>query len=133
MKNIIEQKKIYEGELKVMEVLWREGYMPARDLAIRLEALVGWKQTTSYTVIGRCVKKGFIRRSGIKFMCKVLITREEVQKQEISLLINKVFDGCAKSFLASLLGAGNLTPAQLNSIWYTAKEFSNDACDVIAI
>ena len=125
MKNTNEQKKIYPRELKVMEVLWREGFMTARELAVRLGVLVGWKQTTSYTAISRCIERGFIKRSGDNFMCKAQITREEAEKQEIKNLINKVFDGNAKSLLASLLDAKNLTPAQLNSIWHTAKEFSN--------
>ena len=43
--------KLFDSELKVMEVLWREGGMAAGQLAKILKDEIGWNRNTTYTVI----------------------------------------------------------------------------------
>ena len=43
--------KLFNSELKVMEVLWREGELPAKRVADILAEEIGWNQNTTYTVI----------------------------------------------------------------------------------
>ena len=107
---------LYETEIKVLEILWYEGFITAKDLAIRLEESIGWKQSTSYTVINRCVKKGLIERMGTNFTCKALITKEEAQKQEIELLTNKMFNGASDLLVASILGSSKMTTLQMDQL-----------------
>ena len=84
---------IFESELKVLEVLWSEGDTTAKDLAIKLNESTAWSKTTTYTVIKKCVDKGLIERLGTNFTCRALITREDAQKHEIDILVNKMFGG----------------------------------------
>ena len=113
---------IYEGEVKVLEILWGEGEMIAKDLAIKLEESYGWKQTTSYTVINRCVKKGLIQRIGSNFTCRPLITREEAQKQEIEILTNKMFNNTSDLLVASLLDSSEMTAPQIDELRLVIEE-----------
>ena len=39
--------KLFDSELKVMEVLWRGGEMPARDIARVLSESIGWNKNTT--------------------------------------------------------------------------------------
>ena len=107
---------IYEGEVKVLEILWKAGDMTAKDLAIKLEESSGWKQTTSYTVFNRCVKKGLIKRIGTDFTCRAMITREEAQKQEIEILTNKMFNNTSDLLVASLLDSSKMTASQIDEL-----------------
>ena len=50
--------KLFDSELKVMDVLWREGDTPAKRVAEILSQEVGWNRNTTYTLINRCIKKG---------------------------------------------------------------------------
>ena len=93
---------IFESELKVLEVLWNEGDTTAKDLAIKLNESTAWSKTTTYTVIKKCVDKGLIERLGTNFTCRAMITREEAQKHETELLINKMFGGCSDSLIELL-------------------------------
>ena len=43
--------KLFESELKVMEVLWKEGELAAKEIAQRLKEQVSWSKTTTYTVL----------------------------------------------------------------------------------
>ena len=96
--------KLFDSELKVMDVLWREGDSTAKHISDVLKEEVGWNMNTTYTLIKRCIKKGAIRRSEPNFMCHALIPKEEVQEAETNELINKIYDGSADKLFAALLG-----------------------------
>ena len=86
--------KLFDSELKVMNVLWREGNVTAKYVSEVLKDEFGWNMNTTYTLIKRCIKKGVIERSEPNFMCRAIIPKEEVQIAETDELINKIFDGC---------------------------------------
>ena len=96
---------IFESELKVLEVLWSEGDTTAKDLAIKLNESTAWSKTTTYTVIKKCVDKGLIERLGTNFTCRAKITREEAQKRETEILLNKMFGGRSDSLIELLTGS----------------------------
>ena len=50
--------KLFDSELKVMDILWKEGDTSAKDIAEILNRQVGWSKTTTYTVIKKCINKG---------------------------------------------------------------------------
>lgn len=49
--------KLFESELKVMDLLWKEGDLPAKEIAQRLKEQINWSKTTTYTVLKKCVEK----------------------------------------------------------------------------
>ena len=108
-RGFIMEYKLQNAELKVMSVLWKEGDLTAKEVSNILKEEVGWNMNTTYTLIKRCIQKGFIERYEPHFMCHPLVSKEEVQQQEISELIDKVFDGSRNLLFASLLGGGELS------------------------
>lgn len=108
--------KLFDSELKVMDVLWKEGDTPARQIAQTLTNTLGWNVNTTYTLIKRCIKKGAIARSEPNFLCHALIPKEAVQEAETDELINKVYDGCADKLFSALLGRKKLTTAQIEQL-----------------
>ena len=50
--------KLFDSELKVMDVLWTNGDMPARQIAAILTESIGWNVNTTYTLIKRCIAVG---------------------------------------------------------------------------
>lgn len=108
--------KLFDSELKVMDVLWREGDSTAKHIAAVLNEEVGWNVNTTYTLIKRCIKKGAIRRSEPNFMCHALIPKEEVQEAETNELINKVYDGSVDKLFSALLGRKKLSAGQIEKL-----------------
>ncbi len=49
--------KLFDSELKVMEVLWEQGTKSARDIVDVLSQRIGWNKNTTYTVIKKCIEK----------------------------------------------------------------------------
>lgn len=101
------QIKLFDSELKVMDVLWKEGDITAKRVSDILKEQVGWNMNTTYTLIKRCISKGAIERSEPNFLCHALIQKEQIQDQETAELIDKVFDGSADLLFASLLNRKN--------------------------
>ncbi|WP_148409423.1 BlaI/MecI/CopY family transcriptional regulator [Murimonas intestini] len=95
--------KLFDSELKVMEVLWKEGELPAGQIARILKEETGWNRNTTYTVIKKCVEKGAVQRREPNFICSPLVTKEQVQSQETEELIDKMFDGSREDFFASFV------------------------------
>lgn len=114
--------KLFDSELKVMSVLWREGDVTAKHISDVLGKETGWNKNTTYTLIKRCMKKGAIERSEPNFMCHALIAKEEVQEAETDELINKIFDGSADKLFASLLGRKKLSAEQIRQLQQIVKD-----------
>ena len=108
--------KLFDSELKVMDVLWREGDLPAKAIAKTLTEEIGWNVNTTYTLIKRCIAKEAIERSEPGFMCRALVSKEQVQQEETQELIDKVFDGSADKLFASLLGGRRVSREQLEQM-----------------
>lgn len=91
--------KLFESERKVMEVLWREGSITAGQVAKILNLEIGWNRNTTYTVINKCIRKGYVSRSEGKFICTPILTKKEVCNEELNELLEKYYDGqCVKMF-----------------------------------
>ena len=107
------ETKLFDSELKIMDILWKEGDMTAKKISDLLKEQVGWNINTTYTLIKRCISKGAILRQEPNFLCHALISREEVQRQETDELLNKVFDGSVNRLFASLLGRKDLSAGEI--------------------
>ena len=108
--------KLFDSELKVMETLWKEGDLPAGQLAKILKEQTGWNRNTTYTVIKKLIEKGVVERYEPNFTCKALITREQVQQQETTELIGKLFGGSNEAFLSAFLGGNELTSKEIDRL-----------------
>lgn len=108
--------KLVDSELKVMDVIWKEGDITAKHISDILKERVGWNMNTTYTLIKRCIAKGAIERREPNFVCHALIPKEQVQQQQTDELIDKVFDGSVDKLFASLLGRRTMSREQIDRL-----------------
>ena len=118
--------KLFDSELKVMDVLWKEGEMTAKAISDLLKERIGWNMNTTYTVIKKCIAKGAIQRIEPHFVCRAGITREEVQAAETDELLGKLFDDSPDLLFASLLGHRRLTGAQIEKLRKMVDDLRED-------
>ena len=95
--------KLFDSELKVMDVLWKEGDKTAKQISDILKEEIGWNMNTTYTVIKKCIAKG-------------ALPKEVVQEAETAELIGKLFDGSPDLLFASLLGHQKLSRDQIERL-----------------
>ena len=108
--------KLFDSELKVMGVLWREGDCTAKHISDVLAQETGWKMNTTYTLIKRCIAKNAIERIEPGFLCHALVSKQQVQEEETQELIDKVFDGSADKLFAALVGGRRVSAEQLHKL-----------------
>ena len=108
--------KLFDSEWKVMQTLWEQNDLPAREVARRLGETVGWNKNTTYTVIKKCVDKGAIERREPNFVCHAAITKRQAQKEEADSLVDKVFGGSAELLFASVLSGRKLKKEELERL-----------------
>ena len=108
--------KVFDSELRIMEILWKNGEMSARQIAHILEAEIGWNVNTTYTTIKKLIAKDAIERRDPKFRCIPLITKETVQKQEIRELGGKLFNDSASALLSAFLADKTISKKEIAEI-----------------
>jgi len=116
--------QVFDSELKVMETLWNRGDLTAKEIAQILAQQVGWSKTTTYTVIKKCVDKGFIERQGANFLCHPLISKDEVRGREAVELVDKMFDGSSDLLVASLIQNKKMNAAQIENLRKMLEELN---------
>ena len=100
--------RLHEGELNVMELLWSNKVLAAKDIAKIIKEYIGWEKNTTYTVIKRLIDKGAIERQEPGFLCKAIITKAEVREIETKILLEKLFDSSFTCFVTEYLNNNKL-------------------------
>lgn len=108
--------KLYDSELRIMEVLWKNGETTAKQIADILKEQIGWSRTTTYTVIKKCIDKGVVQRREPSFVCCPLVTKAQVREFETEELINRMYDGSKDHLVAALLGNQITAPEEIKRI-----------------
>ncbi len=114
--------KIFDSELKILEILWEGGELTAKEIAAQAAGQVGWSKTTTYTVLKKCVEKGLVEREEPGFRCRALVSREEVQRQETRGLIDRMYGGSADRLVASLLDGKALSGEEIDRLRRLVEE-----------
>ncbi len=99
--------KLYDSELRIMQVLWEEGDSTAKRIAERMKEEV---------VLKKCIDKGAIERLEPNFICHALVTRAQAQEYETAELLDKMYDGRADRLVVSLLGSKRLTEKEIGEL-----------------
>ena len=110
------EKKIFDSELKVMEVIWEKGEISAKDVSLKMAELAGWNKNTTYTVIKKLEAKGYIKRTEPGFICSALVSRKEVSKSETDSLVERLFGGSKKALFSALLENEELTEGEIEEL-----------------
>ena len=108
--------KLQDSELKVMNVLWREGEATAKHIAEVLKEETGWNVNTTYTLLKRCIEKGAAERSEPGFLCRPLVSWDSVRQSETERLLDRVFDGSVDLLFSALVGSGRLSGPELERL-----------------
>ncbi len=110
--------KISDAELEVMRILWREKKAVSfSDIRIELSDKMGWEKSTIATLLRRLQKKGAVSilEKEIHYYAPN-ITKEDYIISKKRSLIDKLYDGSTKNFVAALCQNGELTEADIDEL-----------------
>ncbi|MBE6778010.1 MAG: BlaI/MecI/CopY family transcriptional regulator [Ruminococcaceae bacterium] len=106
--------KVFESEYRFCLILWEQEPVRSRELVALCEERLGWKPTTTYTVIKRLSERGVLRNEGS--VVTSLVSKEEVQAAEIDQLVEKTFEGSLPAFVAAFTKHQRLSAGELDEV-----------------
>lgn len=95
--------RLHEGELNIMELLWSNKKMAAKDISKILKEHTGWEKNTTYTVIKRLIDKGAIIREEPGFICQAAVSKKSIQETETKALLTNFYNGSLYTFIIDYL------------------------------
>ena len=110
----MEIPKIHEGEYRFCLILWANEPVAAAQLAKLCLEQLGWKRTTTYTVIKRLEERGVLKNEAGTISS--LVSKDEAQACEIDELVEKKFEGSLPAFIAAFTKRQNLTTDELDEV-----------------
>ena len=112
----IMEEKLFDSERKVMEVIWEEGDMTAKEISLIVNEKIGWNKNTTYTVIKKCIQKGLIERLEPGFLCRARITKEQAIENDTDEFVNRVFGGSVPLLFSALLQQKKMSKEEIKKL-----------------
>ena len=110
----MEIPKIYEGEYRFYEILWEAEPVKSAELVKLCNERLGWKKSTTYTVIRRLCERQLIRLEDT--IVTALYTREQVQIAESASVVQKAFAGSLPNFVAAFAKSRELGEDEIQEL-----------------
>ena len=106
--------KVFESEYRFCLILWKHEPISAADLARLCADELGWKRTTTYTVIKRLGERGVLVNE--KGTVTSLVSKDDAQSYEIDELVEKKFEGSLPAFLAAFTKRQDVSEDTLDAL-----------------
>ena len=110
----MENKRLCESDFRFMSVIWDNEPLGSKQLVEKCEKDLGWKKSTTFTMLRKMCEKGFAKNDNS--VVTALVSREEVQAAESTLFVEQTFSGSLPSFLVSFLGEKKISNDELEEL-----------------
>lgn len=111
-------KTLTEGELRIMDAVWRLGRANVREVAEALRPETDVAYNTVQTMLGILTEKGYLDRvkEGRAFVYGARVTRGAARRQALSHLLDRFFGGSRRELVLDLVDADDLDGAALDDL-----------------
>ena len=109
-----ENINLTEAEERLASLVWREGSLMSPALAALAERELGWKKSTTYTILKKLCNKGVLKNEHAKV--SAILSREEQTTRQSHRYIEDAFGGSLPRFIASFIRGGNLSPEEVSEL-----------------
>ena len=106
--------KVFESEYRFCLILWEHEPIKSSELVRVCQEQLGWKSTTTYTVIKRLSQRGVLKNENT--IVTSLVSKDEVQAAEIDELVEKKFEGSIPAFIAAFARSRKLSDKEIDEI-----------------
>lgn len=123
----METPKVFESEYRFCLILWEHEPVRSSELVALCREQLGWKPTTTYTVIKRLFERGVLVNENS--VVRSLVSKDEVQAAEIDELLEKKFGGSLPAFIAAFTRHRRLSGAELDEMQRMIDEYREGGGD----
>ncbi len=108
-------------ESRFADIIWQNEPITSGELTKLSEENLGWKKSTTYTVLKRLCDKGIFKNSDGKVTS--LISKEEFYSLKSEKFVEETFKGSLPAFLAAFTARKNLTKSEVEALRKMIDEY----------
>jgi len=106
--------KVFESEYRFCLILWENEPVKSSQLVELCKEQLGWKPTTTYTVIKRLSERGVLKNENT--IVTSLVSKDQVQAAEINEMVEKTFEGSLPAFIAAFTKHQKISAAEIDAV-----------------
>lgn len=110
----MENLKLCESDYRFMLVVWENEPLASGELVRLCEEKLGWKKSTTYTVLRKLSEKGLLENENT--IVSAIVSKEEVQAFESECFVERAFKGSLPQFLTSFLGGKTISRKEADEL-----------------
>ncbi len=113
--------KVFESEYRFCLILWENEPVKSSKLVELCKEQLGWKPTTTYTVIKRLSERGVLKNENT--VVTSLISKDEVQAAELNEMVEKTFEGSLPAFIAAFTKHQKISDKEIDAVQQMIDRF----------
>ena len=106
--------KVFESEYRFCLILWEHEPIKSSELVALCGEQLGWKPTTTYTVIKRLAERGVLKNE--KTVVTSLVSKDQVQAAELNEMVEKTFEGSLPAFVAAFTKHQKISEEEIDAV-----------------
>ena len=106
--------KVFESEYRFCLILWEHEPIKSSELVNLCKEQLGWKPTTTYTVIKRLSERGVLKNENT--IVSSLVSKDEIQASEINEMVEKTFEGSLPAFIAAFTKHQKISEKEIDEV-----------------
>ena len=106
--------KLAAVESRFADIIWSHEPIQSRALARLCEEEIGWKRTTTYTVLKKLCERGIFQNEG--GTVRSLLSRQDFYGRQGERFVEEAFDGSLPAFIAAFTRQKALTQDEIAEI-----------------
>ncbi len=119
--------KVFESEYRFCLILWENEPVKSSRLVELCREQLGWKPTTTYTVIKRLSERGVLQN--VDTIVTSLVSKEEIQASEINDMVEKTFEGSLPAFFAAFTRHQKLSDDEVNAVQKMIDDYRKEGSE----
>lgn len=110
----MDSHKLFDAEYKFCSLVWGNEPINSTELVRIAADHLGWKKSTTYTVLKKLCDRGILQNEDA--MVTALVKREDAERYESNMVVEKTFGGSLPRFLTAFLGERKLTAQEAEEL-----------------
>ena len=111
---IMDIPKVFESEYRFCLILWENEPVKSSKLVELCKEQLGWKPTTTYTVIKRLSERGVLKNENT--VVTSLVSKDQVQAAELNEMVEKTFEGSLPAFIAAFTKHQKISDTEIDAV-----------------
>ncbi|NGZ76505.1 BlaI/MecI/CopY family transcriptional regulator [Saccharibacillus alkalitolerans] len=120
----METYKLFDAEYKFASLVWDNEPINSTELVRISQEELGWKKSTTYTVLRKLCERGILRNEEAEVTA--IVKKEEAQRHESRAVVDRTFGGSLPQFMTAFLGGKKISAAEAQELKRIIEEATDE-------